>query len=118
MSVNGRTFLGFCCAGAGATLLPDAVHLTGVPSVRDVYTGSPLLRAIARLARGLLALTLAAAVSGCVAVRPWEREILAKRVMQVEPSDPTEGRLRESLLSYREGSTGALGTKGGGCGCD
>jgi hypothetical protein len=37
--------------------------------------------------------------------------------MQIDP-DPTAVRLRESLLSYREGSTGALGAKGGGCGCD
>lgn len=68
------------------------------------------------LARWLLALSLAAAASGC-AVRPWQREILAKPVMQLDPN-PTEVRLRESLLSYREGSTGALGSKGGGCGCD
>jgi hypothetical protein len=73
---------------------------------------------IAHLLWGLLALSLAAAGSGCAAVRPWEREILAKRVMQVDPPDPTEVRLRENLLSYREGSTGALGSKGGGCGCD
>ena len=64
-----------------------------------------------------LALALAATVSGCATVKPWERETLAKRVMQLDP-DPTEVRLRESVLSYREGSTGALGAKGGGCGCD
>ena len=72
---------------------------------------------MAYLARVLVALALAAAASGCVAVMPWERETLAKRVMQLDP-DPTEVRIREALLSYREGSTGALGSKGGGCGCD
>jgi hypothetical protein len=72
---------------------------------------------VAHLARVLLALAVGGTVSGCAAVRPWEREILAKRVMQLDP-DPTEVRLRESLMSYREGSTGALGSKGGGCGCD
>ena len=67
--------------------------------------------------RGLLVLAFATAGLGCATVRPWEREILAKPVMQLDPH-PTEVRLRESLLSYREGSTGALGSKGGGCGCD
>jgi hypothetical protein len=69
------------------------------------------------LRRGLLVLAVATAVSGCVTVKPWERDILAKPVMQLD-AHPTEVRLRESLLSYREGSTGALGSKGGGCGCD
>jgi hypothetical protein len=32
--------------------------------------------------------------------------------------DPTEVRLREGLLGYREGSAGAAGARGGGCGCD
>jgi hypothetical protein len=70
-----------------------------------------------RLTRVLVALTLAAGLSSCVTVKPWEREVLAKPVMLLDP-DPTQVRLRESVLSYREGSTGALGTKGGGCGCD
>jgi len=71
-------------------------------------------------ARHLLAgflLALATVASGCAVVRPWEREILAKPVMQLD-RDPTEVRLREGLLGYREGSTGALGSSGGGCGCD
>lgn len=72
---------------------------------------------MAHATRGLLILVLALAAGGCVTVRPWEREILAKPVMQFDP-DPTEVRLRESLLAYREGSAGALGSKGGGCGCD
>lgn len=66
---------------------------------------------------GLFLLVLVQAVSGCAVVQPWERDILAKRVMQLD-RDPTEVRLRESMLSYREGSTGALGSKGGGCRCD
>jgi hypothetical protein len=70
-----------------------------------------------RTSLGLFALSLVAGVSGCAPVRPWEREILAKPVMQLDP-DPTVVRLREGLLSYREGSTGALGAKGAGCGCD
>jgi hypothetical protein len=69
------------------------------------------------VARALLAGIFASTVSGCAAVRPWERQILARPVMQLDP-DPTVVRLRESLLSYREGSTGALGSRGGGCGCD
>ena len=60
---------------------------------------------------------LVTAASACATTRPWERAILAKPVMQID-RDPTAVRLRESLLSYREGSTGALGARGGGCGCD
>jgi hypothetical protein len=69
------------------------------------------------MAAGVILLVLTSFVSGCAVVRPWERQVLAKPVMQIDP-DPTSVRLRESLLSYREGSTGALGSKGGGCGCD
>jgi Domain of unknown function (DUF4266) len=65
----------------------------------------------------LLVLVLGAGPAGCAVVRPWQRDVLARRVMQLE-RDPTEVRLREGLLSYREGSTGGLGSKGGGCGCD
>ena len=105
MHVNRRTFVGLCFASAVA-LLPGMLHPTRAMAVL-----------MARRAPALLALTLSAAQSACAGVKPWERGALAKRVMQLD-RDRAEVRVRESLLSYREGSTGALGTKGGGCGCD
>ena len=56
-------------------------------------------------------------LGGCVAVRPWERDVLADPCMAVTP-DPEEAKLEQHLFSYREGSAGGYGDSGGGCGCN
>ena len=54
---------------------------------------------------------------GCATVAPYERERLSK-------PDMTAGRNAgaraggDHATAYREGSTGAVGTSGGGCGCN
>jgi hypothetical protein len=69
----------------------------------------PLLLAVVLLAVGLAA--------GCARVRPYEREIHARRSMQSDP-DPAEQKLDGHVQEYREGSIGGAGVGGGGCGCN
>jgi len=58
-----------------------------------------------------------AAFSGCAAVRPYEREYLADRIMDSE-QDAREERLNQKWLEAREGSTGGASGAGGGCACN
>lgn len=55
--------------------------------------------------------------SGCGAVKPYERGKLAKPKMQLDPS-PEATLLENHVYDYREGSAGASGAVGGGCGCN
>jgi hypothetical protein len=60
---------------------------------------------------------LALAIGGCAPVQPYERALHAKPKMQLDPSP--EGTLLENhVYDYREGSAGASGAVGGGCGCN
>jgi hypothetical protein len=53
----------------------------------------------------------------CTAVRPYEREYLADRIMDAE-GDAREERLNQKWLEAREGSTGGASGAGGGCACN
>lgn len=58
-----------------------------------------------------------ASLSGCAAVAPYERERLASRDMQMQRNaDASAG--EQHANAYREASSGAEGTSGGGCGCN
>lgn len=57
------------------------------------------------------------ATSGCVTVRPEEREFLADPAMTFG-ADATATGQEEHVLSNREGSYGAGTVTGGGCGCN
>jgi hypothetical protein len=71
-----------------------------------------------RRARVWIAAILAAVTAtGCVHVRPRERETLARRNMKFAP-DPTEDELDLHMQEAREGSSGGYGSSGGGCGCN
>ena len=60
---------------------------------------------------------IALLASGCANVAPYERERLAHRDMQLQrSSDAAAG--EQHANAYREGSNGAEGTSGGGCGCN
>ena len=64
--------------------------------------------------RLLLALVLCAGAAGCARVKPYQRERLALPGMQFDPSaDPDQ-----HALETREGSAGAYGAIGSGCGCN
>ncbi|KIG19401.1 hypothetical protein DB30_02682 [Enhygromyxa salina] len=73
-----------------------------------------------RRPRATLALTLGASLvcaSGCANVQPWERSRLAQPDMLIEINDDLLSGSAHAI-EYREGSAGALGGAGGGCGCN
>jgi hypothetical protein len=59
----------------------------------------------------------ACALGGCATVAPYERERLAKPDMELA-RNPDAAAGEEHAVNYREGSTGAMGASGGGCGCN
>ena len=65
---------------------------------------------------GLLSLLVLGA-SGCVVVKPYQREALSQRAM-TPGSESTEDRFRQHWQGSREGGTGGFGASGGGCGCN
>jgi hypothetical protein len=57
------------------------------------------------------------ASAGCATVAPYERGTLARTDMQLERNgDAAAG--QQHADAYREGSVGATGASGGGCGCN
>ncbi|MBK7584948.1 MAG: DUF4266 domain-containing protein [Myxococcales bacterium] len=65
----------------------------------------------------VLPLALFAALgAGCSPVHAWQRGTLAHRCMAPD-SRPEEAKARTHMLGAREGSSGASGEVGGGCGC-
>ena len=69
---------------------------------------------VARLLAMILAVVAAA---GCARVKPWQRELHGKRVMNAN-ADPAERKLDGHVHEYREGAVGGAGVGGGGCGCN
>ena len=69
----------------------------------------------------LAALVALTALVGCAAPQPWvkpyERERLADPVMKAS-LDELPGRQQDHVYVVREGSRGATGVQGGGCGCN
>lgn len=55
-------------------------------------------------------------LSACQAVTPWQRGILAKPSMALEPH-PYQSAFREHIYGSRESASGGSAAKGGGCGC-
>lgn len=65
----------------------------------------------------LLALAICGFGQGCAAVAPYERERLARPDMELG-RNPDAAAGEEHAAAYREGSSGAMGASGGGCGCN
>ena len=71
----------------------------------------------------LLVLIAGAMLGGCAIkpiepwVKPYERERLADPIMAFSRSSLAE-RHRDHVRDVREGSRGATGVQGGGCGCN
>jgi hypothetical protein len=61
----------------------------------------------------LVALALSLALTACTAVKPYERELLALPGMSLDPPTPDQ-----HVFESREGSAGAYGSPGSGCGCN
>jgi hypothetical protein len=57
--------------------------------------------------------------SGCVQdVKPWEKEILAKKTMEDSSGNPLGKQFEEHIYFSKEASKGGGGVAGGGCGCN
>lgn len=56
-------------------------------------------------------------VSGCADVKPWDRDLLAQKKMQLVPS-PVDNALDEHIYFSKEAASGGQGVGGGGCGCN
>jgi len=70
-----------------------------------------------RLLVGLVILAIGSATAGCVQVKPWERDLLARRDMAWAP-DPLEAK-RDAHISFsKEASLPGGSGGGGGCGCN
>ena len=72
------------------------------------------------LGAGALALA-ALLLAGCQSIQPWvkpyEREHLADPIMSLAPN-PVSSSYLDHVYEAREGSRGATGAVGGGCGCN
>ena len=71
----------------------------------------PLLRAF------MLCGASALALAGCASVKPWDRDLLAKEAMQLNPH-PHILAANEHIYFSKEGSSGGRTFDGGGCGCN
>ena len=62
---------------------------------------------------------LVALCSGCagMGVEPWDRDVLARKDMQLDPN-PVEAALDDHIYFSKEASSGGRGFGGGGCGCN
>ena len=84
-------------------------------SYRSERERAPALRAALMLA------ALALLLAGCTSVQPWvkpyEREHLADPIMSLSRNSISATYL-DHMFETREGSHGATGAVGGGCGCN
>lgn len=87
---------------------------TGLAKMPDVR--SILIRLLIALVAPLVFMLLMSAV-GCVAVKPYQREYLADRIMDFN-ADQSEDGIERHWVETREGSSGGLGGSGGGCACN
>jgi hypothetical protein len=62
-------------------------------------------------------LALALALGGCVRVRPHERQTLAHPGLAQPPWRDAQA-AHDHVYQVREGTEGAVGAGGGGCGCN
>jgi len=69
------------------------------------------LRIVSAAALAVASLT----TSGCIAVKPWERDLHAREDMQTGSLDIA---IDEHIYFSKEASSGGRGFGGGGCGCN
>jgi hypothetical protein len=76
------------------------------------------LKAHKAFALGTMSLALlAAAGCGTVGVKPWERDLMARRDMQFD-GESLDAKLDDHLYFSKEASSGGRSFGGGGCGCN
>lgn len=91
-----------------------SARLTQVFTVR---APSSQHRPCALVLRVALWLILLGGSSACAAIRPYERETLARPDMQFE-GNPAAAQALAHSTETREGASGGFGGGGGGCGCN
>lgn len=66
-----------------------------------------------------LVTTGALLLGGCshIGVKPWERDVLARKSMQLN-TEPQISGFHEHIYFSKEGSAGGRSFDGGGCGCN
>lgn len=69
--------------------------------------------------RFMITVLIVAFATACsqLGVKPWERDLLAEKKMQLNPH-PLETYLDEHIYFSKESSSGGAGVGGGGCGCN
>mgnify|MGYP000735840730 FL=1 len=75
---------------------------------------------MAKIVSGLvIGLVLTSLLSGCssLGVKPWQRDLLAKKSMQLN-SAPLDSAIDDHIYFSKEGSSGGRAFGGGGCGCN
>ena len=79
---------------------------------------SPAFRGAA-FSRFIVLCSIGALLSGCssMGVQPWDRDLLAKRSMQLN-THPNISAADDHIYFSKEGSSGGRGFAGGGCGCN
>ncbi|MFK8051284.1 MAG: DUF4266 domain-containing protein [Halioglobus sp.] len=67
----------------------------------------------------ILTIVICSTLGGCsqLGVQPWERDLLAKKEMQLI-TDPVDASLDEHIYFSKEASSGGASFGGGGCGCN
>jgi hypothetical protein len=74
-----------------------------------------------RRAAELLIVLAVAQLTGCATIEPWvkpyERDRLADPIMAFD-RNPVSAAYTDHVYEAREGARGALGSAGGGCGCN
>jgi Domain of unknown function (DUF4266) len=63
------------------------------------------------------AVLLASTLSGCATVQPWQREITARKSMQLG-RNPQLAAAHDHTYFSKEASAGGRSYDGGGCGCN
>ena len=65
------------------------------------------------------AIVVTSLLSGCssLGVKPWQRDLLAKKSMQLN-SAPLDSAIDDHIYFSKEASSGGRGFGGGGCGCN
>ena len=76
--------------------------------------------ALALLARPIIPACILSVgfLSGCMTVKPYQRERLTERCMQPGFGDAAELKFRAHWEGSRQGGEGGYGQAGGGCGCN
>ena len=69
-----------------------------------------------KLATALIGISLLSACSS-LGVKPWERDLLAKKAMQPN-AYPVEAAADDHTYFSKEAASGGKGFGGGGCGCN